>query len=101
MAGRVDDRIYVALDLETTGLNPLEDDIIEVAAVRFQGDKQLDSFHSLANPFRPVPFRIKMLCNISQEEVNAAPPFTDLKEGLISFLGEDPLVGHNPYFDLD
>ena len=46
---------FVALDLETTGLDPEQDEITEVAAVRFEDGRPADSFHTLVNPRREVP----------------------------------------------
>jgi DNA polymerase III epsilon subunit-like protein len=52
-------RTYVSLDLETTGLNPDRDAIIEVGAVKFRGDKALETWSSLVRPERPIPYRSK------------------------------------------
>ncbi|MCH8316712.1 MAG: hypothetical protein IIA64_12135 [Planctomycetes bacterium] len=46
------DDVWVALDLETTGLSADRDEIIEVGAVKFQGDRLLDSFQTFGNPDR-------------------------------------------------
>ena len=48
------DDVWVALDLETTGLDPESDEIIEVGAVKFQGEKVLDTFRSFVNPGRSL-----------------------------------------------
>ena len=45
----------IAIDIETTGLNPREDKITEIAAVRFEDGKIIDEFQSLVNPNRPIP----------------------------------------------
>lgn len=94
-------QIYVSLDLETTGLDPESDAIIEVAAVKFDSTGVLDTFHSLVNPLRPLPYRIRMLTGIGQAEVAAAPPFTAIALKLLAFVGSYPIVGHNIAFDLD
>jgi DNA polymerase III epsilon subunit-like protein len=49
------ERVYVALDLETTGLSATDDAIIEIGAVRFQGDHVIDRFETLVNPRRRIP----------------------------------------------
>jgi predicted DnaQ family exonuclease/DinG family helicase len=94
------DQTYISLDLETTGLNPDADEIIEIGAVKFQGGEIVDTFHSLVNPQRLLPYRIQLLCGIAQTELDAAPPFSDISSGLVSFLGNDPIVGHNIAFDI-
>jgi len=91
---------YVSLDLETTGLNPDTDEIIEIGAIKFQGEEVIDTFHSLVNPQRPLPYRIQLLCGITQADVATAPAFPELASGLIAFLENDPIVGHNISFDL-
>jgi len=91
---------YISLDLETTGLNPDTDEIIEIGAIKFQGEEVIDTFHSVVNPQRPLPYRIQLLCHITQAEVDPAPVFSDLASRLIAFFEDDPIVGHNISFDL-
>jgi predicted DnaQ family exonuclease/DinG family helicase len=92
---------YISLDLETTGLNPDTDEIIEIGAVKFQGEQVIDTFHSLVNPQRPLPYRIQLLCGITPTELADAPAFSDIASELISFLDTEPIVGHNISFDLN
>lgn len=101
-------RIYVALDLETTGLDPKRDTIMEVGAVRFRtsldGDgiqaRILDTWESLINPDRPIPIQIQQLTGITQEKVAYAPRFSQKIGELRRFVGQHPVVGHNIGFDL-
>ena len=93
--------IYVALDLETTGLDPEKDRITEVGAVRFDADgNELASFESLVNPGIPIPRFIQKLTGVTDESVRDAPGIAALKEALIDFVGESTVVGHNVEFDL-
>ena len=92
---------YVSLDLETTGLNPDSDRIIEVGMVKFCGEEVIDTFHTLVNPYCPLPYRIRLLTGITPEEVKAAPPFPAVAPEIISFVGDYPIVGQNIKFDLD
>jgi DNA polymerase III epsilon subunit-like protein len=48
-------RTYVALDLETTGLDPEKDTIIELGAVRFRDGEILEKFSQVVNPGRRIP----------------------------------------------
>ena len=90
----------VALDLETTGLSPDSDEIIEVGAVRFQDDRILDVFHSRVNPNRPLPRFITELTGLTQGDVDSAPQFSAVGPGLEAFIGNSPIVGQNVDFDL-
>ena len=94
------DQTYVSLDLETTGLSPESDAIIEVGAIKFRGHELLETFCSLVNPNRPLPPRIRVLTGITDSEVRGAPPFSALSGKLAAFIGNHPLVGHNLPFDL-
>ena len=90
----------VSLDLETTGLDPHSDEIIEVGAVKFQGREVVDTFHTLVKPYRLLPYRIQVLTGIAQEEVDAAPPLAVVMGDLLAFLGDYPIVGQSVSFDL-
>jgi DNA polymerase-3 subunit epsilon/ATP-dependent DNA helicase DinG len=93
-------RIYVALDLETTGLQAERDAIVEIGAVRFRGDAVLDTWSSLVNPNRTLPQKITRLTGITQGEVEHAPSLNSVLPSLKRFIGEHPVVGHNIQFDL-
>jgi predicted DnaQ family exonuclease/DinG family helicase len=93
-------RVYVALDLETTGLDPERDAIIEVGAVKFRGEEVLGTFESLVDPSRPIPFKIQQLTGITPDDVRNAPPLFEVLPGLSRFVGNQPIVGHNVGFDL-
>lgn len=91
---------YVAVDLETTGFDPERDAIIEIGAVKFQDERVLDTFHSLINPGRKIPFKIAELTGINQQEADAAPSLFSQLPCLDRFVGQAPVVGHNVSFDL-
>jgi DNA polymerase-3 subunit epsilon/ATP-dependent DNA helicase DinG len=93
-------RIYVALDLETTGLNPERDAITEIGVVKFRDEQVLDTWSSLVNPQRPIPYRVQQLTGITQEEVDAAPSLSSVIGTLLSFVKDCPIVGHSVSFDL-
>ncbi len=91
---------YVALDVETTGLDPARDEIIEIAAITFREADILDEFDSLVNPLRDIPPFITQLTSITDEMVADAPTIHTLRPQLRSRLGDNVLVGHNIEFDL-
>ncbi len=93
-------RIYVALDLETTGLDAARDAIIEVGAVKFRGDKVLGTFSTFVRPGRPIPPLITGLTGIRNEDVAGAPGLREVLARLARFVGDYPIVGHSVGFDL-
>ena len=66
-------RIYVALDLETTGLQSDRDAIVEIGAVKFRGDEVLGEWSSFVNPGRALPHKIERLTGIDSRELEHAP----------------------------
>lgn len=92
---------YVALDLETTGLDPERDRIIEVGATRFDLDgRELETFSHVVNPGRTVPAFIERFTGITNEMTARAPRLASIKPELERFIGESVVVGHNVGFDL-
>ncbi|MCB9419065.1 MAG: DEAD/DEAH box helicase family protein [Ardenticatenaceae bacterium] len=91
---------YVAVDVETTGLDSDRDAIIEVAAITFRGPDVLDEFSSLTNPQRDIPGFITQLTGISQAMVDDAPSMFTLRSRLRAIIGDNVIVGHNVEFDL-
>jgi len=90
----------VALDLETTGLTPRLDRIIEVGAVRFRGDEVLATFQSLVRPEGGIPPAVQDLTGIRDADVVAAPLPEQVLSELIDFVGDSAVVGHSGSFDL-
>ena len=99
-SGAVLDRVYVSLDLETTGLDVDRDVIIQVGAVKFRGSEVLDTFDHLVNPYRLLPNFITQLTGIAQSDVDGAAPWPEVAEPLLAFIADYPLVGHSISFDL-
>ncbi len=91
---------YVSLDLETTGLDPEVDEIIEVAAVRFDATGVLDRYQSLVNPGKRLEYRIEMLTGIDPGALETAPHFGSIAPEVERFIGFDAIVGQNPSFDV-
>ena len=92
---------YTVFDLETTGFRPDYDSIIEISAVKVVGGKVTDTFSSLVNPGRPIPYRATMVNGISNEMVEDEPALEVIFPAFIEFIGEDILVGHNIHsFDM-
>lgn len=90
---------YVSIDLETTGLNPKPDKIIEIGAVKVVEGQITETFHSYVNPGRKLEERIVELTGIRQEQVDQAPDIAEVFPDLEIFLGELPFLGHRILFD--
>ncbi len=89
-------RPFVIIDVETTGMNPLRDRVIEVAVIRNNGREE---FSTLVNPGRFVPPFITSLTGITNEELETAPSFGDIALELAEFLEGAVFVAHNARFD--
>ncbi len=91
---------FVALDIETTGLDSQNDAITEIGAIRFNGKRIEDEWSTLVNPNKPIPPDITRLTGITNEMVRNAPPIRAITQTLADFVGDAPVVGHNVGFDL-
>ena len=97
-------RPLVILDLETTGLDPMRDEIIQVAALRVDpggSASVLQMASSLVRPRAPIPQEILRLTRLDAGAVAAAPPWSVVRPALQAFVGETPVAGHNVAFDLN
>ncbi len=90
----------VALDIETTGLNPKSDAIIEIGAIRFNGKRIEARFDQLINPNRPIPSPITQLTGITNDMVRNQPGIATVIQDLVAFIGDSPILGHRIDFDL-
>ncbi|AEB11713.1 3'-5' exonuclease [Marinithermus hydrothermalis] len=89
----------VVLDLETTGLSPERDEIIEVALIRVEGARRLE-YSRLVNPGRPIPPRITRLTGIRSGDVRDQPDVYTVLEEVVPLLEGATLVIQNAPFDL-
>ena len=91
---------YVVLDLETTGLSPIYDEIIEIGALKVSGGVQ-EEFQTLIKPNRMVSYFITDLTGISNDMLKNAPSIHTVLPALRSFIGNLPIVAHNAHFDIN
>ena len=90
---------YIALDLETTGLEARLDKITEIAALRVVDGRVEERFVTLVNPGRQLGERITVLTGITDDMVKDAPAIEDMIGDVVRFCGNLPLLGHNILFD--
>lgn len=98
-------RSYVALDVETTGLDPLAGRIVEIALVQFGFDtegalREKTRFASLTNPGQPIPLQASRIHGITDADVANAPLFAELVERIELMCEGRVVVGHNVLFDI-
>lgn len=90
---------FIALDIETTGLVPGKDNIIEIGALKVRGSKVVDRYSVLINPERPIPEKIVQLTGIDETMLKFAKRWDEIERSLLEFLEDDVLLGHNILFD--
>ncbi len=91
---------FVAIDVETTGLRPSNQRMIEIALYRYRGGEIVEKYETLLNPSREIPAFISTLTSIRNEDVEFAPAFTEIADQVIEFIGDALLIGHNVRFDI-
>ncbi len=91
---------FVVIDVETTGLLPAEDRIVEVGAIRLIGGKEDGRFHSMIHPGRPMPEAARAKNGISDEMLKDAPSFDKIAADLRKFMAGSVLVAQNAEFDV-
>lgn len=90
---------YIALDLETTGLSPSADRILEIGAVKVVDGQIEETYETLVNPGRKIEKRIEELTGITDEMAAGGMDTRSAVTGLVEFCGNLPLLGHNILFD--
>lgn len=92
---------YVVIDIETTGLDPKFDEIIELSALRVRDCNICDSFVTFVKPENEISSFITQLTGITNDDVADAPPISTILPDFLSFIGSDIIVGHNVHFDVN
>lgn len=100
LAASQEEPVYVFVDVETTGLSPTNDAIVQVSALRFFGNKSIDGLNSYVNPLRPIPSASTAIHGITDVKVKNSPTIDEIKEPFLKLIEGAILVGHNATFDL-
>jgi len=90
---------FVAVDIETTGLDFERDFLLELGAVRFRDGVETESFSRLVKPGKPLSAFIETLTGISAAEAEAGSDVAEALEAFDAFCGGSPRVAHNSQFD--
>ncbi|MGE5676337.1 MAG: helicase C-terminal domain-containing protein [Mycobacterium leprae] len=91
---------FVAIDLETTGLDIISDRLIEIGAIRYEEGREVAVLQRLIDPGCLIPLRVQNLTGILPAMVKGKPSFRALAPELRELIGDLPLVAHNAEFDL-
>ncbi len=92
---------YVLLDIETTGLSPLKDDIIEIGAIKVEKDKIVDEYSSLIKIDRKLDPFIIQLTGITDKMLKEGKSTEIVLKEFLNFLGDNVIIGHNVNFDIN
>lgn len=90
----------VAVDLETTGLSPLVDKIIEIAAVKISPEGEVTSYHQLINPLIDIPEFTIQFHGLTNDDLKNSPTIKKPLKEFWEFVGRHPMIAHNSTFDL-
>lgn len=92
---------YTIIDIETTGLMPLYDEIIELSALKIKNNNVVEEFSSLVKPFDEIDEFITDLTGITNAMLETAPEIEKILPNFIDFLENDIIVGYNVNFDIN
>lgn len=87
------------IDVETTGMSPQYDRVIEVGIIRVEDAHVVAEYNKLLNPERYIHPMIQTLTGISPEEIEHAPTFAEEKDEIYELLKDSVFVAHNARFD--
>lgn len=90
---------YVSVDLETTGIGTKREKITEIGMVKVIDGEIVDTYHTMVNPYRPIPERVVELTGITDEMVEDAPGIEEVLPEVMAFCEGFPLLGHQIIFD--
>ncbi|MBQ4522149.1 MAG: 3'-5' exoribonuclease [Lachnospiraceae bacterium] len=90
---------FIVYDLETTGIHPVKNEIIEIGAIKVCKGMVADTYSCLINPHISLPREIIALTGITQEMVEGGLEKREAIQGFLDFASEDTVLGHNISFD--
>lgn len=91
---------YIVVDVETTGLSPLDHEIIEIAMLKYASGVEVDRYTTFVKPSEDISNEVTALTGITNDDVKNAPSIKDISEQITAFIGNSVLVAHNASFDV-
>ncbi|MFC1559557.1 PolC-type DNA polymerase III [Candidatus Margulisiibacteriota bacterium] len=98
--GELEKLAYTIVDLETTGLNPEQDEIIEVGALKVQNGEVKGIFNKLVSPSKPISPEITKITGITNEMLEGENHIKPVLEEFMGFIDNSILIAHNAEFDM-
>lgn len=92
---------YIAFDIETTGLDPMYDEIIEIGAIKIEDGKEIETFSTLIKPEYEIDEFITELTGITNEMVMDAPKINEVLPKFMDFIKDSIILGYNVNFDIN
>ena len=92
---------YTIIDIETSGLSPMYDEIIELSALKVQDNEIVDEFSSLVKPDYKIDSFITELTGITNDMLKNAPKINKILPEFINFISDDKILGYNINFDIN
>jgi DNA polymerase III epsilon subunit family exonuclease len=94
------DVTFVAFDIETTGLKPVLNRIVEIGGIKFKGDQVLETFGHLVNPMMPIPIQTIRIHGITDQMVKDKPIIDQVLPDFVAFIDNAIPIAHNASFDV-
>ena len=94
------DKDYCVLDTETTGLSSYYDSIIEIGIIKVRNNEIVAEYNQLINPGRRLSGIITHITGITDAMLVGQPTISEVRDDVLRFIGNDLIVGHNTYFDM-
>ena len=91
---------FVMIDLETTGLNSYNAEIIEFAAIKYINGQPVDRLHALINPGVKIPKDATRVNHITDKMVENQPRIDEVIDKIYDFINHEVLAGYNVEFDI-
>ncbi len=95
----IDEASYVVVDLETTGLDPLRSEIIEIGALKIENGRIVGEYQTLVKPKFGVSRVSERITGITEKMLEEQPSIEEVMDEFMRFLGDSLLVAHNASFD--
>ena len=92
---------YIVFDIETSGLNPHKDKIIEIGAIKYINNKKVDEFSYLIDPEIKLNDIITKVTGITDDDLKGQKKIDEVLPLFLNFIEDYPIIGHNVRFDYD